>query len=367
MRLVSCEDPAAKVSANFLGDFRGVAMAPKVDFFFDIVCPYAYLASRRLPALVQARGAQLTWRPVLLGGLYAKTGAPQGAGGSASDAMPAAKQRVVAADLARCASAQGATLQEHQLTTRPSTLLAMRILTAAPAEAVPTLAAALFTAYWEQGRDLSSGEELARVVGEMVHGVDGDSLVASTDALAVKELLRRNTDDAHEKFGVFGVPAFAVGDVDPSHPLRGKALHDAEAAPPKRGNVLIYGQDRLDFVDALLDPNYSPDNSPKYSPSPLSPTPLLTPLPPTAPGARIELFHDFSSPWSYLGYTQVHLGTISAPSLCDLSDPSLLTLLSRHLGRISVARPSEPRRPPARHSCSGPSFSAPSSSRRAHT
>ena len=281
-------------------------MAPKVDFFFDIVCPYAYLASRRLPALVQARGAQLTWRPVLLGGLYAKTGAPQGAGGSASDAMPAAKQRVVAADLARCAAAQGATLQEHQLTTRPSTLLAMRILTAAPAEAVPTLAAALFTAYWEQGRDLSIGEELARVVDEAVHGVDGGLLVASTDALAVKELLRRNTDDAHEKFGVFGVPAFAVGDVDPSHPLRGKALHDAEAAPPKRGHVLIYGQDRLNFVDALLDPNYSPDNSPKYSPSPLSPTPLLTPLPPTAPGARIELFHDFSSPWSYLGYTQVH-------------------------------------------------------------
>lgn len=42
-----------------------------VTFYFDVGSPYAYLASERLATLI---GEQVTWRPVLLGGLFKLTG-----------------------------------------------------------------------------------------------------------------------------------------------------------------------------------------------------------------------------------------------------------------------------------------------------
>ena len=41
-------------------------------------------------------GADITWRPVLLGGLYELDGAPQGKDGSATDVMPEAKRVILA-------------------------------------------------------------------------------------------------------------------------------------------------------------------------------------------------------------------------------------------------------------------------------
>ena len=49
-------------------------------FYYDIVCPYAYLASRRVEAMAERTGATLEWCPVLLGGLLAWAWASWGRG-----------------------------------------------------------------------------------------------------------------------------------------------------------------------------------------------------------------------------------------------------------------------------------------------
>ena len=36
-------------------------------FYYDVVCPYAYMASRQVEAVGRRAGAQVIWRPVLLG------------------------------------------------------------------------------------------------------------------------------------------------------------------------------------------------------------------------------------------------------------------------------------------------------------
>ena len=49
-------------------------MSKTVDFYFDFGSPAAYLAWTQLPQLCSDTGAQLVWKPVLLGGVFQATG-----------------------------------------------------------------------------------------------------------------------------------------------------------------------------------------------------------------------------------------------------------------------------------------------------
>ncbi len=49
-------------------------MTRSIDFFFDYGSPYSYLANAQLPALAECHGANLVYRPFLLGGVYKATG-----------------------------------------------------------------------------------------------------------------------------------------------------------------------------------------------------------------------------------------------------------------------------------------------------
>jgi len=46
----------------------------ELHFYYDVVCPYAYLASTQVEALAAGTGADLVWHPTLLGGIYQKVG-----------------------------------------------------------------------------------------------------------------------------------------------------------------------------------------------------------------------------------------------------------------------------------------------------
>ena len=39
----------------------------RVIFYYDVVCPFAYIASRLVEAMGRRTGAEIVWRPVLLG------------------------------------------------------------------------------------------------------------------------------------------------------------------------------------------------------------------------------------------------------------------------------------------------------------
>ena len=49
-------------------------MSHPIEFFFDLVSPYSYLASEKIEELAQRNNRELIWKPFLLGGLFKEIG-----------------------------------------------------------------------------------------------------------------------------------------------------------------------------------------------------------------------------------------------------------------------------------------------------
>jgi 2-hydroxychromene-2-carboxylate isomerase len=196
----------------------------RVDFFYDFSCPYAYLAHTQIEALCERAGAELVWRPMLLGGVFRAVGTVQ----VPFAAMTASKARHNACDMMRWADHFDVPLTLPP--THPNrTVLALRAALAAGAE-IPRASKALFAAYWVLGRDVAQPD----VVREALDGagLDGAALIARAEDPEIKAALRVRTEEA-VAHGVFGAPAFVV------------------TAPGVAGD-LFWGQDRLDFVEKSL-------------------------------------------------------------------------------------------------------------------
>ena len=195
-------------------------MKRTLEFHYDIVCPYAYLASTQVTALADRTGARLEWRPFLLGGVFRALGAAD----DPNQAMPEAKARHNRRDMARWATHFQVPLQmpaEHPR----RTVLALRALLAAGEGDRAAATHALFAAYWRRGEDVAEPEVVRRALDGV--GLDGERCVAEAGSDAIKQELRERTDAAVAA-GVFGAPTFVVGE------------------------ELYWGQDRLHFVEAAL-------------------------------------------------------------------------------------------------------------------
>ena len=177
-----------------------------VEFFFDVGSPYSYLAATQTRALRERTGARVRLRPFLLGGVLKETG-------NDAPARVAAKARWMLSDLARWAERYGVPfrMSSHFPV---NTLSAQRALCAAEKlfgeEAMENLAMELFRAMWVEGRDVSSGDELAFAANAA--GLDVAALTAAIGTADIKETLRKTTDEAIAR-GAFGAPTFFVGDV----------------------------------------------------------------------------------------------------------------------------------------------------------
>ena len=60
---------------NGLGRASLLLKMPNVEFFYDIRCPWSYIASKRIEQVVQRANATVKWVPVRLSGIYEATNA----------------------------------------------------------------------------------------------------------------------------------------------------------------------------------------------------------------------------------------------------------------------------------------------------
>lgn len=230
----------------------------RVELWFDFSCPYAYLASTQIEALCARTGATLDARPMLLGGVFRARAVPQ----KLFAAISPAKARHNALDLERWARRFGVPYDGMPSGHPFRTVEALRALLVVGAPFMP-LAHAFFRAYWVEGRDLGERAVLVDVLTRAGH--DAERVLTAAEAPAIKDELRARTDEAIA-LGIFGAPAFVVD-----------------------GAALYWGQDRMHFVEGIpYDAWIASSNTGR----------------PTVPHT-LEVFFDFSSPYSYLGVSQV--------------------------------------------------------------
>lgn len=239
-----------------------VNAAKQVDFYYDFSCPYAYLAHTQIEQLCERAGATLVWRPFLLGGVFRAIGAPM----VPAETMPAAKSRLNDLDMVRWADHFGVPL--NRPASHPNrTVLALRAAIASGD--IPRASKAMFRAYWDRGLDISRPEVVRAALDEA--GFDSAEILRRVEEPAVKDDLKARTDAAISA-GVFGAPTFVV------------------TAPGSSGD-LLWGQDRLLFVEKALG-GVQPSAQPRASTEHEHPRELF-------------FYFDFSSPFAYLGATQV--------------------------------------------------------------
>ena len=136
-------------------------------FYYDIVCPYAYLASRRVEAMAERTGATLEWCPVLLGGLYRNHGTAD----VPAQTYAQSKAVIGAADLIHEAACTDTPLVHNPRHPQRS-VTAMRLLTAVDGPARVALTHALYRAYWVDNLDINAPEVLEPLVH--AHGISLD-------------------------------------------------------------------------------------------------------------------------------------------------------------------------------------------------
>lgn len=194
-------------------------MARTLEFFFDYASPYSYLASEQVEAVAKRTGAEVRWRPFLLGAVFKATG-------NSSPVTNAQKAVYLSKDLADWARHLG--LPEFQFPSSfpANSLKADRLgLVAAEHGCIVPFTHATYRAAFAEGKDINDPSVLAELARRV--GLDPEKALAQADSQETKDALRRNTEEAVSR-GAFGAPTLFVGD------------------------QLFFGNDRMMFVERAL-------------------------------------------------------------------------------------------------------------------
>ena len=173
-----------------------------LDFYFDYLSPYAYLASLEIGALCERHRVELCLRPVLFAGLL-------GHWGQKGPAEIPPKGRHAWRDCARYAMQRDIPLRSplhHPF----NPLAALRAsLQAVSGDDQLAVIRTIFAHGWAEGGDLGDPAALAKALDAA--SLDGRALLERGSQPEAKEILREETATAVGR-GVFGIPTAIVGD-----------------------------------------------------------------------------------------------------------------------------------------------------------
>jgi 2-hydroxychromene-2-carboxylate isomerase len=194
-------------------------MRKALDFYFDVGSPAAYLAHKRLGQLSALYPLAVTYKPMLLGGVFKATG------NNSPVAIPAKGHYMMVHDLPRFARRYGVPMNHNPYFPINTLNLMRAVIAAEHLDCAQAVIDAVYDAVWVQGKNMGEAEVVATVLTEA--GLDAQSLMDLSQTPDVKAELIANTEAAVAR-GVFGAPTFFMGD------------------------EMYFGQDRLDFVEEAL-------------------------------------------------------------------------------------------------------------------
>lgn len=195
-----------------------------LEFFFDCSSPWTYLAFTRIQPVAARTGAEIVWKPILVGGVFNAVNRDVYERRANPDPRKAAYS---AKDLKDWARLTGLKIVMPPPVFPVRATLAMRCALAAQEDGkVVEFSKSCFESYWSHGEDISQPEVLTQVC--VAAGLNAQRILARAQDEAIKNALRANTDEVIARGG-FGSPTMFVNTTD-----------------------MYFGNDRMELVEAAL-------------------------------------------------------------------------------------------------------------------
>ena len=188
-------------------------MTKLIDFYFDFISPYSYLAYKKFEAYNQDNKINIIFKPILLGGLH-------NLGGITPPAFNERKMKNMKNDCELIASKNKIEFKWN--TKFPiNSLYLMRGYLSINNESKKIFFDICFDAYWKNNIDISDEENVNKILETCK--IDKFTYDNDIKQKAIKDELRTLTDAAFQK-DIFGAPTFVVN------------------------NKIFWGQDRLEYA-----------------------------------------------------------------------------------------------------------------------
>ena len=188
-------------------------MTKSIDFYFDFISPYSYLAHKQIKIIKDKLYINFIYRPVLVGGLHKLQGIT-------APAFIKPKLKHMISDCGLIAKKNNSDFFWNSKFPLNS-LNIMRGYLFMNEDNKSLYLDTMFEAYWKHNLDISNEEILKDLLKEC--NVKIDTFIEGVKSQNIKDKLKNLTQEAHNK-EIFGTPTFVVN------------------------NKIFWGQDRLEFV-----------------------------------------------------------------------------------------------------------------------
>lgn len=180
-------------------------MIKRIEFFYDVSSPWTYLAFVNVQKLAKEEGAEIIWRPFLVGGVFNAVNPTMYR--MRENPVPA-REAWVKQDLQAWAKLAGLKITFPPKVFPVNSVKALRgLLWAREQGREVELATAFFELYWSEDRDISQDDVVAEAASRA--GLDSARLLQAITEPGVKERLKANTDEVIARGG-FGSPTMFV-------------------------------------------------------------------------------------------------------------------------------------------------------------
>ncbi|HVA69476.1 MAG TPA: 2-hydroxychromene-2-carboxylate isomerase, partial [Candidatus Binataceae bacterium] len=180
----------------------------KLEFFYDCSSPWTYLAFTRIEDVARRHGADLVWKPILVGGVFNAVN-PSVYEGRQNPVKP--KARYYQKDMQDWAHLYGIKIGNPTVFPVNSVKAMRGAFVAHEHGKISPYSKRVFESYWGEDRDISRDDVMREIVRQT--GLDADEFFSKIQSQPYKDKLKANTEELIERGG-FGSPSiFVDGDM----------------------------------------------------------------------------------------------------------------------------------------------------------
>jgi 2-hydroxychromene-2-carboxylate isomerase len=188
-------------------------MTKSIDFYFDIISPYSYLAHQKIKVIKKNKKISFNYKPILVGGLHNLQGIT-----APAFIKPKLKHMISDCNLIAIKDNFDFTWNSKFPI---NSLSIMRGYLFVNTDIKDLYLDKIFDAYWKDNLDISDEEILISLIKKCK--IDPSTFMIGIKNLNIKNELINSTKEAHDK-EIFGAPTYVVND------------------------KIFWGQDRLEFA-----------------------------------------------------------------------------------------------------------------------